>query len=214
MGNTHSMVINNVCEIVGGHTVSLDENIVVKLGAIHINAAVDYIVKACFAVFGNILTDHIGLSGGEPALDLFLGKVQTVLIVFECLSPCFGSGTALIELLLGAEAVISLSAFNKLLGIGKIHILALALDIGAVISADIGSLVPIDTGKMQTGINLIDRTLDITSLIRILDAEHEDTVVFLCKKVCIERGAKPSDVEITGGTRRKSCAYSHFIFPF
>ena len=117
-----------------------------------------------------------------------------MLIVLKGLASRLDLGTAGVQLLLGAEAIIGMSALDQLFGVGEIHILALTLNIGAVIASDIRAFIPVEACKLQPGINLFDSAFYIARLIGILDTENEGSVVLLGKQVGIQRRSESADM--------------------
>ena len=194
MGYAHGVVVDDVCEVVGGHSVGLDEHAVVQLGAVNIDPAVDHIVKASLTALRNVLANDIAFACGKPCFNFLPGQVQTVLIVLKGLASRLDLGTAGVQLLLGAEAIIGMSALDQLFGVGEIHILALTLNIGAVIASDIRAFIPVEACKLQPGINLFDSAFYIARLIGILDTENEGSVVLLGKQVGIQRRSESADM--------------------
>ena len=58
--NIHQVVVHDVCKVVGGHTIRLDEDLIVHLTVVHLDMAIHHIVKAGHAFLGNLLADDIG----------------------------------------------------------------------------------------------------------------------------------------------------------
>ena len=108
-----------------------------------------------------------------------------MLIIFEGFAACLGLRPARIQILLGAEAIIRLALFNKLLCIGKIHIFSLALNVRTVVSALVRALVPFKSRKSQAAVNFFNRTFNKTRLIGILNAENKHAIVLFCKQISV-----------------------------
>ena len=65
MGDAHEVVVHDIGKVVGGHTVGLDQNLVVQLLDIDLDVAIDNIVKARHAALGNFLADDIRLTRSQ-----------------------------------------------------------------------------------------------------------------------------------------------------
>ena len=118
MGDAHGVIVNDVCEVVGGHAVRLDEDHVIQLRAVHRDVAIDHIVKRGLAGFRHVLADDVRLARSNAALHFLLGHVEAVLVVLEGLAAGSRSLAPRVQLFLGAEAVISLAFPHELLRIG------------------------------------------------------------------------------------------------
>ena len=206
VGDAHQVIVNDIGEVVGGHAVLLDEHHIIQgiVGEGHV--AEHQIIVAGFAGGGGILADDVGGACVQLGLDLLGGEPQAVLVVLEHLAPRLGGGAALLELALGAEAVVGVPALDQLLGIGQVHVLALGLDVGAVIAADIGAFVPVDAAAPQGIVDDLGCALDIALLVGILNAQDEFAAHLLGKQVAIQGGAQSAQVHKARGGRRKSGA--------
>ena len=76
------MVIDNICKVVGGISVGLDQNHIVKFGIIDGNIAVDLIMEGRCACGRVILTNNIRLTLSKVLLNLFLGEMEAMLIIY------------------------------------------------------------------------------------------------------------------------------------
>ena len=65
VGNPHQVVIDDVGEVVGGHPIALDENLVFQFGVVDGDGAVYDVMKGGAARKGHLLPDDIGISGVE-----------------------------------------------------------------------------------------------------------------------------------------------------
>ena len=209
VGDAHGVVVDDVGEVIGGHAVGLDEDVVVQLGAVHGDVAVEHVVKGGLARLGHVLPDDVGDARVELGLDLLGGKVQAVLVVLPGLALGLGRGAALGQLLLGAEAVVGLALCDQLLGVGQVHVLALGLDVRAVVAADVRSLVPEEAAVAQRVVDDLRCAGHEPLLVRVLDAQDELAVVLLGEEIGIERRAQAAQVQIPGGAWRESRANVH-----
>ena len=206
VGDAHEVVVHHIGKVVGGHTVGLDQDLVVHLAVVHPDVAVHHIVKAGHALLGDLLADNIGFPGGKTLFHLFLGQVAAAAVVVGH----FAVGALLcvqrFQTLLGAEAVVSLALGHQLLGILLEHAHALALHIGAHGAADVRAFVPQQAGLPQGVVDDIHSALHIAALVGILDAQDEGAVLVLCHQVGIQGGTQIANVHITRGRRRKTGA--------
>lgn len=60
MRDTHRMVVDDICKIIGGVPVGLDEDLVLQLAVFHRNTAVHGVFKRCGAVKRHFLADNVG----------------------------------------------------------------------------------------------------------------------------------------------------------
>ena len=203
VGNAHQVVIHHVGEVVGGHAVGLNQNLVVQFLDVDLDMAVDHIVETGHAGFGDLLADDVRLTGGQLGVDLLLSQVAAVAVVVGHLTGGALGLVHLVQAVLGAEAVVSLAFLDELLGILFEHAHALALHIGADGAADVGAFVPGQAGGAQRAIDDVGSALDQAALVGILDTQNERTIVMACLQVSVQCGAQVADVHIARGRRRK-----------
>ncbi len=207
MGDAHEVIVHHVGEVIGGVAVGLDEDLVLQLGVVHLDMAVDRVVKGGDPLAGHLLPDDIGQPGVELLLHLFGRKVAAVAVVPAHRGP--GGhlvGPHLLEPLGGAEAVVGLARFDQLLGVLLEHAHPLALHIGAHRAADVGALVPDKAGLAQGIVDDVHRALDIALLVGILDAQDKGTALAFGLEVGVEGGAQVAHVHIAGGAGGKAGA--------
>ena len=173
MGDAHQMVVHHVGEVVGGHAVGLDEDLVIQRGVVHLDVAVHHVLKAGGAGFGHFLADDVGKAGVQLCLHLLGRKAAAVTVVVGSLAAGFLYQAHFIQTLLVAEAVISLAFFHKLLGIALEHAHAFTLHIGADGAADVRPLVPDEARFAQGIVDDVHRTLHITLLVGVFDAQNK-----------------------------------------
>ena len=206
MGDAHQVVVHNICKVVGGHSVGLDEDLVVHLAVLDLDVAVDHIVKAGHALLGNLLADDVGLTCGQTLLDLFLGQVAAAAVVVGHLTVGALFGVQCLQPLLGAEAVVGLALCHQLLGILLEHAHPLTLNVGAHRAADVRALVPQQAGLPQGVVDDIHSALNVTALVGVLNAQDEGAVLVLGHQVGVQRGAQVANVHVAGGRGGKTGA--------
>ena len=206
MGNAHQVVVHHVCKVVGGHSVGLDEDLVVHLTVVHLDVAVHHIVKAGHALAGDLLADDVRLTGGQTFFHLFLRQVTAAAVVVGHLALGTLLGVQGFQALFGAEAVICLAFCHQLLGILLEHPHALALHIGAYRAADVRAFVPEQAGLPQGVVDHVHGALHIAALVGVLNAQDEGAILVLCHQVGIQRGAQVANVHIPRRRRGKSGA--------
>ena len=206
VGYAHSMVVYNVCKVIGGHAVRLNEYHVVKLRAIHLYVAVYGVVKACLAVLGHVLADNIRLSRGKASLNLRLIHMQAMLVVLKRFAPFGGGGAARVQLFVGAEAIISLAHFNKPLCVGQIHILPFALHIRAEFAAHVRAFVPVHAYAFKRAVNNLRRAFNIAIAVGILNAQYEFAAMVARIQPSVKRAPEVAYVHIPRRGRGKSCS--------
>ena len=198
------MVVYDVGEVICRHTVRLYQYHIVKLGTIHAYVAVYGVVKAGLALLRHVLAYNIRFARGKPPVDLLLGKVQAVLVILKGFSPVGCGLPAAVQLLIGAEAVICLTHFNKPLGVRKIHILPFTLNIRPVFAAYVRTLVPIHAYAFERPVYHLGSALNIAVLVGILYAQYKPAAMMPCVEPCIKRAPEVAYMHIARGRRGKS----------
>ena len=206
MGNAHQVVVHHVGEVVGGHPVAFDQDLVVQLGIVHLDVAVDHIVKGGDPLGRDLLPDHIGFARRQPGGDLPGGQVAAVAVIVGHLAGGLLFGVQGFHPLFGAETVVGFAGLDQLLGIlfEKAH--ALALDIGPHRAADVGAFVPGQAGSPQRVVDDVGRAFHQAALVGILDAQDEGAAVVAGLQVGVQRGAQVAHMHVAGGRRRKAGA--------
>ncbi len=167
VSNTHKVIINNVCEVICRHTVGLDKDLVIKLGAVNLYVTVELIVEGYLAV-GDSLSYDIGLTLSEIFVYLLLREVTAVPVIHRSFALSLLLGSDLIESFLIAEAIIGLALFHELLSVLLEHTHSFGLNIGTYGTAYIGALIPVEAYIPEGIIYHINSTLYIAFLIGIL----------------------------------------------
>ena len=200
------MVIHDVGEVVSGHAVGLDQDLVIHLAVVDLDVAVDHIVKAGHALAGDLLADDIRLACGKALFHFLFGQVAAAAVVVGHLAVGALLGVQGFQTLLGAEAVIGLALSHQLFGVLLEHAHALALHIGADRAADVRAFVPQQAGLPQGVVDHIHRALDVAALIGIFDAQDERTILVLGHQVGVQGSAQVAHMHITRRRGRKTGA--------
>ena len=207
VGNAHQVIVHHVGKVVGGHAVGLDQDLVVQFADVHLNVAVDHIVKARHAALGDLLADDIGFACRQLGRHFLFAQVAAVAVVVGHLA---GGALCLVQLvqpLLGAEAVIGLAFLYQLLGILLEHAHAFALYVGAHGTADVRAFVPGQAGGAQGAVDDIGGAFHQTALVGVLNAQDKGAAIVAGLQIGVQRGAQVAYVHIAGGRRRKAGAY-------
>ena len=133
--------------------------------------------------------------------------MQAMLVVFEGFPPGLGGLTALLQFLLGAKAPIGMARGDELLRIGQVQGLALALDIGTVIPADIRAFIPIHAHVLQGAVDQLRGPFHKAALVRVLDAQQKLTPVLAGEQVSIQAAAQVADMHIPRGRGGETGTY-------
>ena len=115
--------------------------------------------------------------------------------------------------LLATEAVIGLAHIDQLFGKFQIAALALALHIGAIGAADVGTLVPLQADVPERIVNDSLRALDMAFAVGILDTENKAAAVFFGDEECVKRRPEIANMHIAGRAGREAGADVFHIFP-
>ena len=90
-----------------------------------------------------------------------------------------------------------------------IEILALGLNVRAVIAAHVGAFVPVHAAALQGVVNDLGRALHKALLIGILNAEDELAAVLFGKEVIIQGGSEAAEMHEARGAGGKPGTYFH-----
>ena len=155
------MVINDVCEVVCWVTVGLEENLIFDLLILDSDCAVNSICKGCGTLERCLLTDYVWCTCIEKTLDLLLRKITAVSVVATELVVFVER----VKSFLCAEAIVGFAFLYKLLGIRLVEIFSLTLDIWAVLTAQIRTLVVLEANCLDSVIDNICCAFNKTLLV-------------------------------------------------
>lgn len=88
MGNSHQMIVYHICKIVSRISIGLDQNHIVQLRIVNGNIPVNLILERCRSLRRVILADDIRYACGKFFFYFFLGKMQTVLVIYMNFFSC------------------------------------------------------------------------------------------------------------------------------
>ena len=203
MRDVHQMVVDDVCKIVCRIAVGFQKDLVLQLAVFNGNVAIYNVVESCGPLDRHLLADDIGRPGSQELVHLFLGKITAMAVVAAALLRFMQR----VQAFLGAETIVRLPFPDQLLRIGLIEILALALDIGAIISANIRALVVLQAHLVERPVDHIDCALHQTFLIGILNAQHKLAAHGLGNQIFVQRRTQISHMHKPCGARRKPCSH-------
>ena len=199
------MVVDYVCEIIGGEAVCLDKNLILQLLVFYGNSAVNSVLEGGCALKRHFLADDIGRALCHKLVDFLLGEITAVAVV-AC-TGIIAVCAQTVEAFLGTEAAVSLALANKLLGIGDVHIPSFALYIGAVVAAYIRTFIVHKSGTLQGIVDNINCALDLSFLVGVLDAQDKLAAEGFCNQVFIKRCSQVAHMHEACRAGRKSCSY-------
>ena len=207
MGNVHQVVVDDVCEIIGGIAVGLQQDLVLQLFIFNGNLPEYRVLEGGGTLCRHLLPDHIGGAGIQQALDFLGGQIPAVTVIAaEAIFLMEG-----FQPFLGAEAVVGLAFPDKLLCIGAIGVLPLALDIGAIFSANIGAFIVVQAHLLQGVVDHIHCALHQPFLVGILNAQDEFPLLGFGDEIFKQGGAQVAHVHKARGAGRETSAYQ-FVF--
>ena len=212
VGNTHRMVVNDVCKVISRHAIGFNQNLVVQFRVVDGDIAENLIMEGRGAFLRALLANNVRNAGSQFFCNLFLAQVAAVAVIF---GDHAGSGLNLAHLfqtVLVAEAVISMSQLYQLFSICLEHAHPFTLDIRTDRAADIGAFVPVEAGLAQGIVNDIDRTFDITFLVGVLDTQDKSAVMFFGDQVGVQCGTQVTDMHITGRAGCKPGSDGFIVF--
>ena len=199
----HQVIVHHISKVIRRHSVALDQNAVFHVFKVHGNIPVHEIVIAARAVFGNVLADHVRHAACEFFLNLFFGKVQTVLVV-TAVSVFVAQG---FNPFLVAETVVRPAEFNEFFRIFGIDILSLALHVRPVIPAHVRPFVVHNAGIFQGIVNDFHAAFHIALQIGVLDPQNKVAAALFGVQITVKGGSQPADMKIARRTGRKSRSY-------
>ena len=198
VGYLHPRVVHDDREVVGVATVgALDDEVTDNVGGKG-DGAVDEIVEH-HVTLRHAEPDGGLFSAGQPRLDLFLSQMAAGAVVLGHLTAGELLLLLLIQEFLRAEAAVGQTFGQKLLDGGFVEIGPLALAVGTVGSADIGTFVGPEAEPGQVvddaGVVLGGRPLEVG----VFDAQHHGALVVPGVEEVVERGAGAPHVQRAGG---------------
>src|SRR5690606_11819191 len=200
MGDLHVVIVRDDGEVIDGRSVRARDHHVVDVLMVDGDGAADQVVELGAA--RRDLETHDGrLAGIDPALRLLSRNRRAQPVVSD--PPLRGPlrFAELVETLLRAEARIGRARIEKPEHELAMPPLALALEVGPVRSADVGTFVPVETEvakAIEDGAHGLGRR---ALAIGVLDAQDEDTALLPRVEPVEKRGSRPADVEVTGRRR-------------
>ena len=118
-------------------------------------------------------------------------------VIAVSFAVCLALSFQAVESFLVAEAVVSLAFFYKLLGVLFEHTHSFGLDIRTYRTADIGTLVPVESDVFKGLVDDLGCALDVASRVGILDTKNEISALLFSYKVRKQRSSEVSDVHIS-----------------
>ena len=203
VGDGHGVVVDDVREVVGRVAVLLDQDLVLQLAVLDRDLAEYRVREGRRALGRHLLADNIGDARVQILLYLLVAEVAAVAVI----AAADGLFLELFEPLLGAEAAVRLALFDELFGVGQVHILSLALHIGAVVAADVGAFVVDKSRGFQGVVDNVYRAFYISFLIGVLNTQDEGAALTFRYQIFIQRRSQVADVHEARRTGRESCSY-------
>ena len=197
MGDLHQVIVDHVGEVIGGHAVAFDEDLVVKHLVLDGDAAEDEVVEGADSLLVDLLANDVGLAVGEVLFHHRFGEVAAAAVVA-------GGGALLVAVVLFglvAEAVVGRAAPDQLLGVGEVDRFAFALDVGTEIAADVRAFIVRKARLFEGAVNHLDRVFDIAVAVGVLDPQDEFPALRLRQQEGIEGGAEVAHVHEAGRAR-------------
>ncbi len=207
MGNSHQMIVYYICEIIGRHSVCLNQNLIIQRAVLYGNITIDFIVKCRCTIQRHFLTNDIRHTGIQFFLYLFRCQIATMTVVHRCNPGCLLNFPHLVQTFFVAETVICMTGFYQFFCIGLKHSHSFRLNIRSYRSANIRTLIPSKPCKLQGVINYIHCTLYITLLVCIFNSQNKVPVIFFCNQISVQCSTQIPDMHITGRTWCKSGSY-------
>ena len=210
VGDPHQVVVHDVCEVVGGEAVALQEDLVVDLGVVEAHLAAQEVPHDGLAqAAGHGEPDDVRLARRPAPFGLVPRQRPAVAVVAEVRLPRLLLLPQRLEPLAGAEAGIGGPAPDELLRVLAVDRRALALPVGTVRPADVGALVPAQAQPVQ---GLEDHGLargGAALAVGVLDPQDELPAVLAREGVVEEGDVGRPHVGVTGGAGGDARADRH-----
>ena len=200
VGDTHKVVVDNIGKVIGGQAIPLDKDLVVQGVVVHGDVAEDGVVEGGGTGGGDLLPDHIGLSGGYTGLG-YVG-VQ----VAAGIGGTVEVAAVLLALGFFAEAVVRVAFLHQKLCIAAIGVPALGLDVGGHGTAYVGAFVVGKAALRHGAVDHISSAFHQTPLIGILNAQNKGAAGIAGDKPGVQGSAEIAHVHIAGGGGGKAGA--------
>ena len=209
VGGPHQVVIDHVCEVVGGDPVGFQDDHVLEVLR-HSEFAPDRIrhgkgLSGILRTFGT-KTDDVFLSGFDLRPDLFQGQIPMLRIFpVDPWGLLFGflPGTDLVDLFGSQEAGVGLSFFDHILDECLVDLRPAALVIGAVIPGvffDPGAFVKGYTEEVQGPDDQFRGAFHLPFIVRVFDPQEEGPVALVGQTFIHESSVEIPQVHEPRGT--------------
>ena len=211
VGYAHCVVVNDIGEVVGRHSIRLQKHLVVQVNVLNGDVAVDLVMERGSPVVRDLLADNAGFAGVVALLRLGSVHVAAGAAVRGSKSVC---GVLAAVLVLATEAVVCVSGFHQLLCILLEHTHSLALYIRTAGTADVRTLVPVQSAGPERSVDNIGSALNVASLVGILNTQNKLALVLSRDKIGVQRSAQVAYVHVPSGAGCKSCPDFHLSLSF
>ena len=172
------MVIYHVGKVIGRHTICFYQDLIIQHGIVHRNVAKHFVMEGRGTLQRHLLADDIRHAGGKFLLNLLFGEAAAMAVVLWRHAGRLLNFFQFIQTVLVTEAVVGMPALNQLEGIFFKHPHPLTLHVWAVRTADIRSLVPVESCLTQGVVNNVDCAFHIAFPVGIFNAEDKFPIVF------------------------------------
>jgi len=204
VGDLHRRVIDDHGVVVRRPAVALHDHEVAQLRRPDRHVAKDLVGHDEVALRHLEADDHrpAGVAG---LLRFGIGReVRWPRIAKALLAALLGGLPHGVELFARLHGVVGLAGVEQPAGVLVIQLAALRLVVGPVRSADLRTLVPLQSEPAQVFEQLLVRRLDVAGLVGVLDAQHEFPAQPLGQQVVEQRRPRSADVQIAGRRRRET----------
>ena len=205
MGDRHGVVVDHAREVVGRQPVRAQQHEVADHAGRERDPTTDRVVELLFAIRDDE-AHAVRLTRGGTRIGVG-GQKGTAAAVVVRRAPGRGrGGTSRVEFGVGAEAAIGRAARPQQFGVGAVERQPLALAIGSVRAADLGSFVPHQVQPAQV---VEHATLALGARafeVGVLDPQDECAAMLTREQPVEVRGAGATDVQPTGGARGEADA--------
>ncbi|GBD05395.1 hypothetical protein HRbin20_00978 [bacterium HR20] len=138
VGDAHQVVVDDVCQVVGGVAIALEEHLVVNVFAWHNDGATNAVVELDLAVEWDLEPDRCWLACCKETARFLRAERELVphraAVIVWCNAGSLLPLAHALELLWGIECVVCGLAFEKLLCVLAIDFRAFALHVRAELS--------------------------------------------------------------------------------
>ena len=199
VADLHQVVVDDDGQVVGREAVALEQHLIVDQAVLELDPAADQVVEA------RSRRRRAPASGPPAARTSRRGRAAPASVLPKQRRSYLGgslrawaSSRMRFEPLGRAPAAVGVAGLDQVVGVLAVDREPLGLAVRAVRAADVRALVPGQAGPAQHVEDVLLGRVDVTALVRVLDAEDELAAVAVGERHVEQRHVGRADVRIAG----------------